>query len=538
MQASQFIRFPLAFLLLGNLSLKGQIIPSSRTVQWSPGLSFRGGIPSRTSLINVKNPPYRAKGDGKTDDTAAIQAALNAAQPNQVVYLPASTYLISKTVYMNNANISIRGDGPTSTIIKYKGESGDIIQVVPWLSGFASPIAITSACAKGSTHITLANASRIRVGDILVISELNPSYATSNGYDGACRWCGVPDYDGSGNNQGRLLSQVDRVISISGNTVTLERPIYLTFPASNSPAVQDMTPTSGIGIENLQVYRIETGTSGGYNIEMGTVAECWIKNVASINTPGAECDAHVFLSDTYACEVRECWIQGGRVNASGQDYGVYVEGVNSDGLIEDNVLIGCRHSLVVSAGGSGNVFGYNCSAGNFESDSPANYQAEDIDCHGGDPYMNLFEGNVTGQLAFDNVWGGNAYNTAFRCWVLAYSSGNTQPEQNRIAVELEQNTYAPNIVGCVLGRPGDKGSTDCAYGTAVQSTTYLHGDYSFVTGRTIWSIGVVHVLPPSLYLSGKPSWWESAPFPAIGPDCDPMGGNIPALTRYKGHIRK
>jgi Pectate lyase superfamily protein len=525
-----------AFLLLGTLSLTAQIIPSSRSVQWSPGLSFRGGIPNRTSLINVKNPPYRAKGDGKSDDTAAIQAALNTARPKQVVYLPASTYLISNTLFMNNPNISIRGDGPASTILKYIGGSGDIIQAVPWLTGFSSSVAITSACNKGATRITVADAGGIQVGDILVISELNPSYATATGADGICTWCGADDYNGSGNDQGRLLTQVDRVTSISGNTVTLERALYLTFPASNSPAVQDMTPTYGIGVENLQVYRVTTGTRGGYNIEMGTVAECWIKNVASINTTGAECDAHVFLSNTYACEVRECWIQGGRVNASGQDYGVYVEGVNSDELIEDNVLTGCRHSLVVSAGGSGNVFGYNYCVGNFESDGPADYQAEDIDCHGGEPYMNLFEGNVTGQLAFDNVWGGNAYNTAFRCWVLSYSSGNTQPEHNRVAVDLEQNTYAPNIVGCVLGRPRDKGSTDYAYGTAVQSTTYLHGDYSYVTGQTIWSTGVTHVLPPSLYLYGKPSWWGSAPFPAIGPDCNSMDANIPAATRYNGHM--
>ena len=38
------------------------------------------------------------------------------------------------------------------------------------------------------------------------------------------------------------------------------------------------------------------------------------------------------------------------------------------------------------------------------------------------------------------------------------------------------------------------------------------------------------VLPPSLYLSGKPSWWGTVPWPAIGPDV--TSGDIPG---YAGH---
>ena len=46
--------------------------------------------------LNAQNPPYRAKGDGATDDTPAIQSALNdaGAQGGGLVWLPRGNYLI------------------------------------------------------------------------------------------------------------------------------------------------------------------------------------------------------------------------------------------------------------------------------------------------------------------------------------------------------------------------------------------------------------------------------------------------------------
>lgn len=51
--------------------------------------------PADSTLVNVKSSPYNAKGDGVTDDTTAIQAALTAAAGayGGVVYVPAGTYI-------------------------------------------------------------------------------------------------------------------------------------------------------------------------------------------------------------------------------------------------------------------------------------------------------------------------------------------------------------------------------------------------------------------------------------------------------------
>jgi hypothetical protein len=40
-----------------------------------------------------------------------------------------------------------------------------------------------------------------------------------------------------------------------------------------------------------------------------------------------------------------------------------------------------------------------------------------------------------------------------------------------------------------------------------------------------------HNLPDSMYLSGKPSWWGTMPFPAIGPDV--TGGQGPGGFAYQ-----
>jgi hypothetical protein len=50
------------------------------------------------------------------------------------------------------------------------------------------------------------------------------------------------------------------------------------------------------------------------------------------------------------------------------------------------------------------------------------------------------------------------------------------------------------------------------------STLFSHGNYSSPSAAINWTAGITRTLPPSLYLSSKPSWFGNVPWPAIGPD--------------------
>ena len=84
-------------------------------------VSFPNGVVDRT-IYDVTD--YGAVGDGITDDTSGILAAITAAGSDAVVYLPAGTYLVSGAnsnafeLTASHNNISIRGAGRGTTIIK------------------------------------------------------------------------------------------------------------------------------------------------------------------------------------------------------------------------------------------------------------------------------------------------------------------------------------------------------------------------------------------------------------------------------------
>jgi hypothetical protein len=94
-------------------------------------------VPPDAGVFNVRLPPYNAKGDGITDDTAAIQSAVDAAisdelnnndSGNPIIYLPAGTYLVSSPIVCNNGKVwtgrmSFYGQNRDTTVLRLKSNT-------------------------------------------------------------------------------------------------------------------------------------------------------------------------------------------------------------------------------------------------------------------------------------------------------------------------------------------------------------------------------------------------------------------------------
>lgn len=76
-------------------------------------------------LISVKD--FGAMGDGITDDTAAIQAAIDSRSTHVTIYLPTGRYKTTGTIYLRRNGVRLVGDGPAATEIQYVNASGGIV---------------------------------------------------------------------------------------------------------------------------------------------------------------------------------------------------------------------------------------------------------------------------------------------------------------------------------------------------------------------------------------------------------------------------
>ncbi len=106
--------------------------------------------PEHPNVVNVRKGPYFAKGDGVTDDTAALQRAIDEhVGRHRLIYLPSGTYLVRRTLKWpkrfdgrdNWGNTFMAGESRETTQIRLMDSTAtdpDEPVAIMWCGGFGS----------------------------------------------------------------------------------------------------------------------------------------------------------------------------------------------------------------------------------------------------------------------------------------------------------------------------------------------------------------------------------------------------------------
>lgn len=557
------------------------IIDPTRAIDWST--AGAGAIPARTTICSTLGTAGQSPTSVQSVTVAQINAALAACPSGQTVLLNPGTYDTAGATIAIPSNVTLRGSGPTQTIIAETAvPTSTTIPVVQFGTQSSFPFgpepnpststAITGGTSQGSKTITVASASGITVGTLLMLTQSDLGYMTDVGTEGACDYCaGV----------GGLSGQTVQVTAVSGTSLTLSDPLYIDYSSTPLAYPFEVGCTSA-GLEDLHISassaEVQNTSSVGYspNINLTGTIYSWVKNVESDFSEGS----HLWIDFGMHNTIRDSFFHDGYYHGPGAtDDELRLGFKASANLIENNIFWRLHSSIIVEWGAAGNVLAYNYSTGNYH-DPSLGWLLEDLSFHGPHPLMNLFEGNIFTHWQMDDIHGSSSHSTVFR----SYSTGSNlyvPPADARGALQMSAamqessgvSAYTlsylaqyNNLVGIIdasdyevnnlmavaeLISPATSNDPPCldvgyADGNAgpspnaTQSTMLYQGVMDCVTGMFQWQ-GSALSLPASFYLPGKPAFWGSEPWPPIGPDV--TGGDFtdwanPTASTTKGHVNK
>jgi len=554
--------FPL-LMLLAPAAAQAQpwagILDPARAIDWSKA-GVRGGIPQRTTICSTLSPGA---------SVSQINTAIANCPSGQVVYLNAGTYNLSGGIdFAGKSGVTLRGAGADQTHLVFSGSISCLGQAASicmrsggYLS-FNSPqnsATWTANFAKGTTVITLSGTANLSVGSLIVLDQLNDT--SDNGKVYICSTapqCSNAGPAGGGVSGKREQLEFVTVTAISGNNVTISPPVSMpNWRSSQQPRATWTTskPASGMGLEDMDIsLKSATGRSG---IMMAWVTDSWVKGVRSTYGPRN----HVWFWEGAHNTVRDSHFYESQGHAT-EAYGVeHIQG--SHNLVENNIFRRVTGPMKSNGAGTGNVWSYNYSSDDVYTPS-ANWMMPSSSFHATGTGYVLHEGNQGSGLIADDVHGPSFFVTAFRNQWDGWETGKSA---QTVPIHIYTLDRYFNIIGNVLGRSGyhkkytsSPGSgSDCYYSIyaigfggncydgggqfplndpITLSSLMRWGNYDvvsagarFVSSEVPTGIGLYsnpvpasQTLPPSFYLTSRPGWWGSMPWPAIGPDV--TGGDV------------
>lgn len=552
------------------------IVAPSRSIDWRA--AGAGPIPNRTTICATLSPGATA---------SQITNAISACPSGQVVKLNAGTYNLSGGIQFNDkSGVTLRGAGPDATFLVFNGGCGGggfgggnicvyngnrnypvggEANIVNWVGGYA----------KGSTTVIFDAKPNLQVGSLVILDQLedgttDPGIAipwVCGDHPGACSI----DAGGGPGRDNRQQHQIVTVTSIEAGACEPSCDIGITpglympsWRASQRPQAwySNDTPITGVGIEDLSIQSLAGSPNDVANVQFWNARDSWIRNIRSVfaEESGA-ISHHVFAVQSVHLTVRDSYFFKSKANES--ESGGFNVNLGGDHLIENNIYQFITNPQYMQAM-NGSVIAYNYSINHLYG--TGDWMIHSSISHGVANAFNLFEGNDGLGLQMDAWFGGSHLLTAFRNRWAGWEPQPNGLDNQTTAIMLYKNNRYVNLVGNVLGWYGyhtkyetNAGNSDtncdfsiyalgwggnCGSGgqpddTLTPATVLRWGNYDTVTKAARFVAGEVpsgiaafsnpvpstQTLPPSFYLSSKPAFFGTVPWPPIGPDV--TGGSEP-----------
>jgi hypothetical protein len=562
-----FLTLLTTFSLGASAQSSSGVLAPARATDWTYA-GLPGGIPSRTTICyNVQ----------ASDSLSIVQTHINSCAQDTVVKFPAGTW--TGALY-SNKGIVIRGAGPTQTKINLSG--GNLYFNGSGTSGMAAyPTGLgstnwTGGLTKGSTVLTLASTAGVQAGMRIVLDQHNAAWVFPDGEEGLCtsgNSCGRNDsplqFWGG---ESRAQQEMVEVVSVdSGTQITIAAPgVLFDHDASLAPQAFYWNKAGGgnihhAGLEDMTV----NANSTDFAVDMSFCDYCWVKNVVVTNTARSG----VFFWWSYRDEVRDSYISSSNTAGAPTQYGIEILATTFV-KIQNNILFGVTSGILPESS-AGLVLGYN-----YLLNTATDNQFAGISTHLSHNYLHLYEGNAVAFVNQDNSWGSGSQDTEFR----NYFSGKDPNKTNyREAVKYGAHNRYGNVVANVIGTLGyhtvyqmtnanapcgtdnyefnlgfwNDCDTTTSYDPVVATSLMRWGNWDAVSNAVRFSATETasadptfpglsspsSTFPASFYMSSKPAWFGSVPWPAVGPDvtcttnCIANAGNhankIPAQLCYE-----
>jgi hypothetical protein len=588
------------------------ILPADRDASpnWQKaGMLSVGGIPNRTTVCATLSP----QGAGK-DDTSAIQTGINHCPVGDVLLLSAGTFTVEEGNFiLLNKGVTLRGAGPGSTIIQRtngcpplspssNGNCGNkpspVIIVGPErYNNWMYSTNLTADAAQGAYSIQVSGTSGFSAGQVVLLDETSGAvYQPDIGVGGSSQIWAAPDYrvvwqkhnpsrsfddfsssqypyqqntagcwfataTGPSNQRcDRTTSEFKRISAISGNTITFDSPIMISYRVSHTAQLSyNVMPfVQNAGVEDLTLKGADDQA-----LQFNNAAYSWAYRVECTQWLGHGCIA---ANSSFRVQVEQFYVHDGAwPEPGGGGYALEMCCGSAEILWENGIAVRADKVIVSLAAGAGSVIAYNFMDHAFiccNSTNPANGSDGWIEnglnnAHYPGGHHALFEGNLTHQMGEDETHGNSIYNTYFRNWSQGYRipawvnafdgatindlTGSPQRINNvgpLTPAETQLYTYWETFMGNVLGYPGYSTSANgwvystpggpsiFSLGAGYTSgnngpdpeagfdtnggTTIAHGNYDYLTNTVTWDPNYSdHNLPYSFFLSSKPAFFNA-----------------------------